>query len=170
MVLEYSALKSIEWEWEIVGLIVLFGLSMFALYSTTPFLLQLSSATLMNISFLTSDAYSLILGIYIFHYQVQYLFCDDEHECGMRILNLFCSCPRYILFLCLSLWADFCCTISKHPPNLKKPSIPKKKSPIVNKYANQSSILSRRMATRGHRSGPDSPRLALSLALVVKVT
>ena len=53
-----------------MGLIVLFGLSMFALYSTTPFLLQLSSATLMNISFLTADAYSLILGIYIFHYQV----------------------------------------------------------------------------------------------------
>lgn len=70
MILELDALKTIEWNWEIVTLIVAFALSLFLLYSTTPFLLQLSSATLMNISFLTADAYSLIAGIVIFDYVV----------------------------------------------------------------------------------------------------
>lgn len=73
MVLELDQLKSIEWSYQIVLLVIAFGTSLFILYSTTPILLQLSSATLMNISFLTADAYSLIAGILIFNYVVIFL-------------------------------------------------------------------------------------------------
>jgi len=74
LVLELDSLKSIEWNWQIVVLIVGFGLSLFALYSMTPFMLRLSSATLMNLSYLTSDAYSLIAGIVLFDYVPSWLY------------------------------------------------------------------------------------------------
>jgi len=88
MILELDELKSIDWNWQIISLVVAFGLSLFVLYSVTPFLLQISSATLMNISFLTSDAYSLIAGIVIFNYVLSPLY----------FLSLFVTIAGLILY------------------------------------------------------------------------
>ena len=43
---------------------------MFAFYMLMPLLISASSATLVNLTLLTADLYSLFAGIYLFHYTV----------------------------------------------------------------------------------------------------
>ena len=52
-------------------LLVAFALCMFILYSLMPIALRLSGATAVNLSILTADLYSLLLGLFIFHYVVR---------------------------------------------------------------------------------------------------
>jgi solute carrier family 35 protein F1/2 len=54
-----------------VGLLVSFGLCLFAMYSLTPYMLLWTGATLFNLSLLTSDAYAIIAGIFFFSYVVR---------------------------------------------------------------------------------------------------
>ncbi|KAJ2308759.1 hypothetical protein IWW55_000262 [Coemansia sp. RSA 2706] len=66
-IIEHQALRDTVWTAEIVGCTVGFGLVMFVLYSLAPFLFRMSSATVYNLSILTSDFYGLIFAKYMFH-------------------------------------------------------------------------------------------------------
>ena len=49
-----------------------FGLCLFLLYNLMPLAMKLSSATVVNLSLLTADFYSLFCGLFLFHYKVSY--------------------------------------------------------------------------------------------------
>ena len=54
-----------------VGLLFGFSACLFTLYSFVPILMQLSSATMLNLALLTSDVYSLLFGLFLFRYSVR---------------------------------------------------------------------------------------------------
>jgi len=47
-------------------LIVAYALCLFMMYSLTPFMMMLGSATLFNLSLLTSDVFAILIGVYLF--------------------------------------------------------------------------------------------------------
>ncbi|KAI9235717.1 hypothetical protein MVEG_07664 [Podila verticillata NRRL 6337] len=73
-VLERNELKSIEWTPAVVGYIIGFDIAMFIMYSVSPILFRLSSATFFNLSLLTSDFYGLVFGIFLFGYKINRLY------------------------------------------------------------------------------------------------
>ncbi|KAF9363329.1 hypothetical protein BGX34_004373 [Mortierella sp. NVP85] len=73
-ILERGELQSITWTGPVVGYIIGFNIGMFILYSVSPILLRLSSATFFNLSLLTSDFYGLIFGLILFSAQMQELY------------------------------------------------------------------------------------------------
>jgi solute carrier family 35 protein F1/2 len=48
----------------------MFAVALFSTYSLVPLILRWSSATIFNLSLLTSDVYSLLFGLFLFHYSV----------------------------------------------------------------------------------------------------
>lgn len=55
--------------------IVGFAICLFLLYNLMPIAMQFSSATVVNLSLLTADFYSLLCGIFLFHYKVSFFAC-----------------------------------------------------------------------------------------------
>ncbi|PAV59660.1 hypothetical protein WR25_21253 [Diploscapter pachys] len=72
--LEHRALATLNWNGSIVGCFVLFGISMFIFYSLVSIVLQKTSALMFNLSTLTADFYSLLLGIFLFKDTFHYLY------------------------------------------------------------------------------------------------
>jgi hypothetical protein len=68
--LEWSAIAAIQWSWQVVALFVVFALCLFSLYALVPVILLLTSATVLNLSMLTADFFSVLAGVYLFHYTV----------------------------------------------------------------------------------------------------
>ncbi|KAI9010514.1 solute carrier family 35 member SLC35F1/F2/F6 [Phycomyces nitens] len=60
---EHGKWVSIEWTWTIVGLVAVYVLCLFSMYSLAPTLYRLSSATFMTMSLMTSNFYSLVAGL-----------------------------------------------------------------------------------------------------------
>ena len=52
------------------GLFVGFAAFQFLFYSLAPHLLKLTSAVVFNLSLLTADIYTLLFGLFLFHYKV----------------------------------------------------------------------------------------------------
>ncbi|KAK3811753.1 MAG: solute carrier family 35 member SLC35F1/F2/F6 [Benniella sp.] len=73
-ILEREELKNITWTGPVIGYIIGFDIAMFLLYSVSPILLRLSSATFFNLSLLTSDFYGLIFGLILFSAKMQDLY------------------------------------------------------------------------------------------------
>ncbi|KAF9314660.1 hypothetical protein BG003_003954 [Podila horticola] len=73
-VLERNELKTIEWTPAVVGYIIGFDIALFIMYSVSPILFRLSSATFFNLSLLTSDFYGLVFGIFLFGAQINRLY------------------------------------------------------------------------------------------------
>lgn len=65
-VLERNELQEISWNLPVVLLIVGFALCLFALYSLSPSMMILGSATLFNLSLLTSDVFAVVVSIFLF--------------------------------------------------------------------------------------------------------
>ncbi|CAG8544560.1 1607_t:CDS:2 [Ambispora gerdemannii] len=65
-ILERKELHDNNWTGGMVGLIIAYLLAMFVLYMLTPVLFRKSSAAFFNISLLTSDFYTLSLGLRLF--------------------------------------------------------------------------------------------------------
>ncbi|KAI8868766.1 DUF914-domain-containing protein, partial [Ramicandelaber brevisporus] len=57
-----------------VGLIIIYDISLFILYSIAPQIFRLASATFFNLSLLTSDFYGLVVGIAVFGYYMYWLY------------------------------------------------------------------------------------------------
>lgn len=51
-------------------LFVVYVLCMFALYSFMPIVMEMTSATAVNLALLTADLFSLFCGLFLFHYTV----------------------------------------------------------------------------------------------------
>ncbi|KAJ1994305.1 hypothetical protein H4R33_000342 [Dimargaris cristalligena] len=73
-ILERNEIANTKWTRPAVLYVVLFDLSLFTMYSVTPYLFRLSSATFFNISLLTSDFYGLLFGLFLFHYRIHVLY------------------------------------------------------------------------------------------------
>lgn len=72
---EHTALAAADWSAGAVpALIVGFALCMFALYSLVPVLLVWSGATMLNLSLLASDAYSMLFGVFLFRFSLTWLY------------------------------------------------------------------------------------------------
>ena len=67
---EKDELESLQWNYQIVLLMMGFFLSLFLLYSLSPFMMVISNAVLFNLSILTADIYSLIIAVFLFQQQV----------------------------------------------------------------------------------------------------
>ncbi|XP_068600931.1 solute carrier family 35 member F2-like [Brachionichthys hirsutus] len=72
--LETQAVAAIKWDVRIAMLFALYVLCMFALYSLMPLVVQMSSATTVNLSLLTADLFSLFCDIFLFGYTFSTLY------------------------------------------------------------------------------------------------
>eukprot|EP00047_Mylnosiga_fluctuans_P006071 m.244655 g.244655 ORF g.244655 m.244655 type:complete len:362 (+) comp14491_c0_seq1:72-1157(+) len=85
-ILERDEVKQLDWDGGEVGLLVGFAICLFLLYALVPPLLSMSSATLMNLALLTSDFYSLLFGLFLFHYSFSPLYFAAF---GITLIGLF---------------------------------------------------------------------------------
>ncbi|XP_030189354.1 solute carrier family 35 member F2 isoform X4 [Lynx canadensis] len=74
-IVECKDIASIQWDWKIALLFVAFALCMFCLYSFMPLVIQVTSATSVNLGILTADLYSLFFGLFLFGYKL----CVEDH-------------------------------------------------------------------------------------------
>ena len=70
VILERQELTSIEWNYQVVLLFLAFAVCLFCLYSFFPVVIKWSSALVVNLSILTADFYSLVVGIFVFKFAV----------------------------------------------------------------------------------------------------
>lgn len=61
-------------KWQEMSFVIGFSMSLLLVYITMPLVLQLSDASALNISILSSDFYSLIFGIYLFRFKFHWLY------------------------------------------------------------------------------------------------
>ncbi len=73
-IIEREELQTLKWSWQIILLLISFGVFLFLLYSLSPIMMKLESATLFNISLLTSDIYAIFFGVFIFHQYLSFLY------------------------------------------------------------------------------------------------
>ncbi|KAG0097471.1 hypothetical protein BGZ93_002667 [Podila epicladia] len=73
-ILERNEFKSVQWTPAVVGYIIGFDIALFVMYSVSPILFRLSSATFFNLSLLTSDFYGLVFGIVLFGAKINHLY------------------------------------------------------------------------------------------------
>jgi solute carrier family 35, member F1/2 len=69
--MEHEQVASIDWtEWRVVALLAAYTLTLFAFYVVTPTVMKVTGATAVNLSLLTADFYSLIIGVLMFQFKV----------------------------------------------------------------------------------------------------
>ncbi|KAL8227301.1 hypothetical protein R6Q57_017133 [Mikania cordata] len=73
-VLEREELKSIHWSFGAVLPYVGFAAAMFLFYSGVPLLLKISGSMMLNLSLLTSDMWSVLLRIFVYHEKVDWMY------------------------------------------------------------------------------------------------
>lgn len=73
-IFERDEISSVGSQYQVILLVIGFSLCLFTLYSLVPVLLVLSSATFMNLSFLTSDVYTLFFGLFLFGYTLSWVY------------------------------------------------------------------------------------------------
>ncbi|EMR10477.1 hypothetical protein PNEG_01190 [Pneumocystis murina B123] len=71
---EKKHLKETQWSKKTIGFIFGYNIALFIFYSLSPVLFKISGALFYNMSLLTSDFWSLIIGIYLFHYSIYWLY------------------------------------------------------------------------------------------------
>ncbi|KAI8985229.1 solute carrier family 35 member SLC35F1/F2/F6 [Pilobolus umbonatus] len=62
---EYDEWMSIQWSWSILALIMVYVTSIFIIYSLVPIIYRQAGATFLSMSMITSNFYSLFVGIFI---------------------------------------------------------------------------------------------------------
>jgi len=72
--LERKELAEIAWNGQIVGVLIAYTIVMICFYTGAPILFRLSSAAFFNLSLLTSDFYTLIFTILLFHEKLYKLY------------------------------------------------------------------------------------------------
>ncbi|NWT92868.1 S35F2 protein, partial [Urocynchramus pylzowi] len=91
-IVEHKEIMKIQWNWKIALLFTAFALCMFGLYSFMPVVIKVTSATSVNLAILTSDLYSLFLGLYLFLYKFSGLYILS-FVVIMVGFTLYCSTP-----------------------------------------------------------------------------
>jgi solute carrier family 35 protein F1/2 len=74
VILERHEVLGIGWNLPVVSLIIAFALVLFIMYSVTPYMMVLSGSTLFNLSLLTSDAYAILFGLFLFHSKLHWTY------------------------------------------------------------------------------------------------
>ena len=93
--LERMDIAKIQWSPSVGGLFSGFGVSLFLFYSLTPWVIRMSSAVVFNLSLLTADFYSLIFGLFLFHYKVRVCVC---------VFVCACVCVLLLASVCVPSW------------------------------------------------------------------
>ncbi|XP_028108325.1 solute carrier family 35 member F2-like isoform X4 [Camellia sinensis] len=73
-ILERESLESVTWSAEIILSFAGYGLATFMFYTLVPFVLKMSGATMFNLSILTSDMWAVVIRIFFYHQQVDWLY------------------------------------------------------------------------------------------------
>lgn len=73
-IFERSNVRDAKWSGEVGGYLTGYALTMFLLYHLAPFMFRLASAAFYNLNTLTSDFWSLLVGIEAFGYYVYWLY------------------------------------------------------------------------------------------------
>lgn len=74
-VLERNAVLLVPWStWQVVGLLLGFGVAKFLFCVSSPVVLRDSGATALHLSLLTADFYWLVLGIILLQYKVNHFY------------------------------------------------------------------------------------------------
>jgi solute carrier family 35 protein F1/2 len=71
---EHATVYESAWTGRNVGLLMAYVSAMVILYSVAPLLFRFASAPFYNISLMTSDFYSLLFGLFLFHYKPYFLY------------------------------------------------------------------------------------------------
>ncbi|XP_036417697.1 solute carrier family 35 member F2 isoform X2 [Colossoma macropomum] len=87
-VLEHVQLARIQWTWQIALLLSGFVLCMYTLYSCMPMVMEVTSATAVNLSLLTADLFSLFCGLFLFQYSFS----------GLYVVSLVVITVGFIMF------------------------------------------------------------------------
>ncbi|NXC79757.1 S35F2 protein, partial [Cercotrichas coryphoeus] len=91
-IVEHKEVMRIQWSWKVALLFTGFALCMFGLYSFMPVVIKVTSATSVNLGILTSDLYSLFLGLFLFKYKFSGLYIVS-FVVIMVGFTLYCSTP-----------------------------------------------------------------------------
>ncbi|KAG5530941.1 hypothetical protein RHGRI_025774 [Rhododendron griersonianum] len=73
-ILERNELKSIHWSAGAVFPFIGFAVAMFLFYSGVPILLKMSGSTMLNLSLLTSDMWTVLIRIFAYHQKVDWMY------------------------------------------------------------------------------------------------
>lgn len=73
-VLERTELKNIHWSSGVAFPFTGFAVAMFLFYSGVPVLLKMSGSTMLNLSLLTSDMWSVLIRIFAYHEKVDWMY------------------------------------------------------------------------------------------------
>jgi solute carrier family 35 protein F1/2 len=72
--LEHDMMKTAPWNAFTIGILIAYTASMVILYTVAPLLYRLASSAYFNLSLLSSDFYSLLFGLFLFHYAPYWLY------------------------------------------------------------------------------------------------
>jgi solute carrier family 35 protein F1/2 len=67
--LEHEGMKTATWDSFTIGLLIAYTSSMVILYTIAPMLYRWASSAYFNLSLLTSDFFSLLFGLFLFHFK-----------------------------------------------------------------------------------------------------
>ncbi|KAK3531707.1 hypothetical protein QTP70_025933, partial [Hemibagrus guttatus] len=87
-ILEHAQMANIRWTWQIALLLCGFALCMYTMYSCMPVVVNMSSATAVNLSLLTADLFSLFCGLFLFQYTFS----------GLYVVSLMVIMVGFIMF------------------------------------------------------------------------
>ncbi|KAK4582861.1 hypothetical protein RGQ29_025866 [Quercus rubra] len=73
-IVELKSLESIEWSTDLILAFAGYAVSTSMFYTVAPFVLQLSGATMFNLSILTFDMWAVVIRIFFYHQQVDWLY------------------------------------------------------------------------------------------------
>lgn len=87
--MEHEQVASIDWsEWRIIALLASFTITLFVYYTITPAVVKITSAMAVNLSLLTADFYTLVVGVLLFQFKVNsFLFVCILHSSANEIVT-----------------------------------------------------------------------------------
>ncbi|KAI3942127.1 hypothetical protein MKW98_003726 [Papaver atlanticum] len=84
--IERNNLEEIKWSPEIISIFGSFAVSAFVFYSTVPYVLKLGGAVFFNLSLLTSDVWGVMIRVFVFHQNIQWLYYVSFITVGVGLI------------------------------------------------------------------------------------
>ncbi|RCH97325.1 hypothetical protein CU098_011611, partial [Rhizopus stolonifer] len=63
LLFELDHLRTMSWSWPVLGLVLMYVLCLFCMYSLVPTVYRMAGAAFLSMSLITSNFYSLIVGL-----------------------------------------------------------------------------------------------------------
>lgn len=117
---EWKSIRDFAWKWQSYLIILGYGLTQAIYYSIVPLIMQHSSATEMNMSFLTSNFFSLLLSILCFGQKASWLYLAG-FVCIPAAIAMFSLLPPKQDSLSISNVGDDCVAVSSIPLTQSEP-------------------------------------------------